>query len=340
MSLPRFPNLLRAALLLAAAAAIAGCTGGRDAYAITDSGTMIKFQTDDPGSIDNEVTVTGLDSGESLLQIDFRPETGALYGLTSSNRIATVDADTGLATLVSATPFLTAPATLNQPVMDFNPAQDFIRVIDYQPGGSATATNILRINPETGALIQSDGTVLRYNDSDTNDGEIPQLAAIAHSNNDIDATTTTLYGLEFTTQSLVRVTNAGVLTTIGILDRQFVTTAGFDVVRERGRQPRRPRHSPTSRSPSATTRRASTRSRSPTATPPVPPPTPAARPSAAIARSARWRCRRTRRSARASLTDRSPESLQARCVRAFFVVCAAAGRYHPFIPFRPSCPCA
>ncbi len=237
MSLPRFPNLLRAALLLAAAAAIAGCTGGRDAYAITDSGTMIKFQTDDPGSIDNEVTVTGLDSGETLLQIDFRPETGALYGLTSSNRIATVDADTGLATLVSATPFLTAPATLNQPVMDFNPAQDFIRVIDYQPGGSATATNILRINPETGALIQSDGTVLRYNDSDTNDGEIPQLAAIAHSNNDIDATTTTLYGLEFTTQSLVRVTNAGVLTTIGILDRQFVTTAGFDVVRERGDNP-------------------------------------------------------------------------------------------------------
>mgnify|MGYP000570685428 CR=1 FL=1 len=84
------------------------------------------------------------------------------------------------------------------------------------PGGSATATNILRINPETGALIQSDGTVLRYNDSDTNDGEIPQLAAIAHSNNDIDATTTTLYGLEFTTQSLVRVTNAGVLTTLGV----------------------------------------------------------------------------------------------------------------------------
>lgn len=237
MSLLRIRTLLRAAVLLVAAAAITGCMDGRDAYAVTDSGTMIKFQTDDPGSIDNEVTVTGLDSGESLLQIDFRPETGALYGLTSRNRIATIDADTGLATLVSATPFLTAPATLNLPVMDFNSAQDFIRVIDYQPGGSTTATNILRINPETGALIQSDGTVLRYNDSDTNDGEIPQLAAIAHSNNDVDATTTTLYGLEFTTQSLVRITNAGVLTTLGVLDRQFVSTAGFDIVRERGDNP-------------------------------------------------------------------------------------------------------
>lgn len=237
MSLPRFSTLLRAGLLLAAAAAISACTEGRDAYAITDSGTMIKFQTDDPGSIDNEVTITGLDSGETLLQIDFRTENGLLYGLTSSNRIATIDVDTGVATLVSVTPFLTAPAVLNQPVMDINPAQDFIRVIDYQPGGSSTDTNILRVDPDTGARIQSDGTVLRYNDSDTNDGEIPQLAAIAHSNNDVDATTTTLYGLDFTTQSLVRITNAGVLTSLGVLDRQFVSTAGFDIVRERGDQP-------------------------------------------------------------------------------------------------------
>lgn len=237
MPLPRFRFLLRASLLLAAAAAITGCMNGRDAYAVTDSGTLIKFQTDDPGSIENEVTITGLDSGESVLQIDFRTENGLLYGLTSSSRIATIDADTGLATLVSATPFLTAPAVLNQPVMDINPSQDFIRVIDYQPGGSTTDTNILRINPDTGALIQSDGTVLRYNDSDTNDGEIPQLAAIAHSNNDVDATTTTLYGLDFTTQSLVRITNAGVLTSLGVLDRQFVSAAGFDIVRERGDQP-------------------------------------------------------------------------------------------------------
>ncbi|MCX7062555.1 MAG: DUF4394 domain-containing protein [Gammaproteobacteria bacterium] len=237
MSLLRIRTLLRAVALLAAATAISGCMEGRDAYAVTDSGTLIKFQTDDPGSIDNEVTITGLDSGETLLQIDFRTENGLLYGLTSSNRIATIDADTGVATLVSATPFLAAPATLNQPVMDINSSQDFIRVIDYQPGGSSTETNILRVDPDTGARIQSDGTALRYNDSDSNDGEIPQLAAIAHSNNDLDATTSTLYGLDFTTQNLVRITNAGVLTSLGVLDRQFVSAAGFDIVRERGDNP-------------------------------------------------------------------------------------------------------
>lgn len=237
MSLPSLRHLMRVVVILAAGAVLGACKEGRDAYAITDSGTLIKFQTDKPGSLDSEQTISGLGDGESILQIDFRPETEVMYGLTSTGRIATIDPENGVATLVNATTFLPAGVTLNQPVMDINPAQDFIRVIDYQPAGSATSTNILRVDPLTGSLLQSDGTVLRFNDSDTNDGEVVQLAAIAHTNNDIDATTTTLYGLEFNTQSLVRITNAGVLTTIGVLDRGFVATAGFDVVRERGDQP-------------------------------------------------------------------------------------------------------
>lgn len=237
MSLPRLRHLMRAVLIVVAGLALAACKEGRDAYAITDSGSLIKFQTDKPESLDNTLTISGLADGESILQIDFRAETEVLYGLTSNQRIATIDTDTGVATLVSTTPFVTSSGTLNQPVMDINPAQDFIRVIDYQPGASEIATNILRIDPVTGAQLQSDGTVLRFNDSDTNDGEVVQLAAIAHSNNSKDATTTTIYGLEFNTQSLVRITNAGVLTTVGILDRGFVAIAGFDIVRERGDKP-------------------------------------------------------------------------------------------------------
>ncbi len=232
MALPRFSNLLRAGLLLAAAAAIVGCTDGRDAYAVTDTGTLISFQTDDPGTLDSELTVTGLGSGESLLQIDFRIEPETLYGLTSANRIVTLDPATGAATYVGSAPFI--DDVLMQPVMDFNPANGFLRVIDFDPtGGSGSA--VLRIDPDTGALLQSDGDGrLRFTDNDLNDGEIPQLAGIAHSNGNERATTTTQYGLDFTTQSLVRITNAGVLTTIGVLDRSFLLSAGFDIVRERG----------------------------------------------------------------------------------------------------------
>lgn len=223
---------LRTALLLVAATALAGCENGRDAFAITDSGSLIRFPTDDPGSIDSELTITGLNEGDAVLQIDFSIEPETLYGLTRANRIVTLDRETAVATYVGTGPFTTD--VLQQPVMDYNPANDFLRVIDYDPtGGSGSA--ILRVDRTTGALLQSDGNgVIRYNDTDANDGEIPQLVAIAHSNGNSRATTTTQYGLDFTTQSLVRVTNAGVLTTIGVLDRAFLDTVGFDIVRQRG----------------------------------------------------------------------------------------------------------
>ncbi|MGQ3058645.1 MAG: DUF4394 domain-containing protein [Nevskia sp.] len=232
MPLPRFRSLLRASLLLAAAAAIAGCTEGRDAFAITDTGSLIRFQTDDPGKLESELTITGLAEGESVLQIDFSIEPEILYGLTSANRIVSLNPDSGAATYIGSTPFTTD--VLMQPVMDYNPANDFLRVIDYDPtGGNGSA--ILRVSRETGALLQTDGNgVLRFTDSDSNDGEIPQLAAIAHSNGNSRATTTTQYGIDFTTQSLVRITNAGVLSTVGVLDRSFLLSAGFDIVRKRG----------------------------------------------------------------------------------------------------------
>lgn len=230
--MPTPAPLLRAACLLLAAAALAGCESARDAYAITDSGTLIRFQTDDPGSLDAEQTISGLNSGESVLQIDFSIEPEILYGLTSANRIVSIDPETAAASYVGSVPFTTD--VLQQPVMDYNPANDFLRVIDYDAtGGSGSA--ILRVDRQTGALLQTDGNgVIRYNDTDANDGEIPQLVAIAHSNGNTRATSTTQYGLDFTTQSLVRVTNAGVLTTLGVLDRAFLSTVGFDIVRQRG----------------------------------------------------------------------------------------------------------
>jgi len=232
MSLPRFRNLLRAGLLLAAAAAIVGCTDGREAYAITDSGTLISFQTDDPGTLDSELTISGLNTGDAVVQIDFSVEPETLYGLTSANRIVTIDPATAAATYLGTGPFIEDP--LMQPVMDYNPANDFLRVIDYDPtGGNGSA--VLRISRQDGTLLQTDGDgVLRFIQNDENEGEIPQLVGIAHSNGNRRATTTTQYGLDFTTQTLVRITNAGVLSTIGVLDRAFLQAAGFDIVRERG----------------------------------------------------------------------------------------------------------
>ena len=230
----RFPNpkpLLRLAAVVIAGLVLAGCQDGRAAYAITNTNTLISFQTDNATRIDSEVSFTGLAANETVVQIDFRPANEQLYGLTSNNRIVTIDPTSGAATLVSTTPFTTA--TLVSPVMDVNPIDDYLRVISSSSGSTAAFNG--RVNPTNGMLIQTDA-VPTFDPDDVNDGEVPQLAAIAYTNSRTNATTTTLYGLEVTTQTLVRITNAGVLTTVGTLDRGFVSQAGFDIVRERGDQ--------------------------------------------------------------------------------------------------------
>lgn len=229
-------KLTRLLLLLAVGAALAGCKAGRDAYAVTTGDTLIRFQTDSTDKIDSEVAISGLDSGETLQQIDFRPSNGRLYGVTSRARVVTLDPATGAATLLSSVPF-TSDA-LADIVMDVNPQGDYLRVIATDTtatASSGTRTYLnARIDPNTGAMISNDSSTLSYVTNDVNFGETPQLAAIAHSNNRGSATSTVEYGLEINTQSLVRITTAGVLTTIGTVGRAFTASGGFDIVRDRG----------------------------------------------------------------------------------------------------------
>lgn len=229
-------NLLRALLIVTLGVWLSGCKAGRDAYAVTSTDTLIKFKTDNTSKIDGEVPITGLASGETLQQIDFRPSNGLLYGVTSLARIVTVDTGSGVATLVSNAAF--TADTLANIAMDVNPQGDYLRVIalDTTATGSATTPVFFnaRIDPTTGAVTNNDSTTLSFKTNDTNAGETPSIVAIAHTNDRTNATSTTLYGLEFNTQSLVTIATSGVLTTIGPVGTSFSESAGFDIVRKRG----------------------------------------------------------------------------------------------------------
>lgn len=48
---------------------------------LTAGNKLIRFNSNTGGSLRNTVDVTGLQTGEVLLGIDFRPATGQLYGL-------------------------------------------------------------------------------------------------------------------------------------------------------------------------------------------------------------------------------------------------------------------
>lgn len=215
--------------ILLSAALLGGCNKSRTAYALTgDGSTILKFDIEKPKTIDATVAVSGLISGETLWQIDYRRADGALYGITSGNRVVIVDPGTGACTYVGATDTSTGfstqftSAVLTRPVMDVNPVGDYLRVID-----TSTSHNI-QVGPDDAAGSDSN-TALAYGTNDTNAGTSPDLVAIAHDNNVSSPDTTTLYALDMSTYSLVSITS-NTLTTVGETNYTFTSSAGFDIV--------------------------------------------------------------------------------------------------------------
>lgn len=223
-----FRQILLTGLLAAAASLTTAChKTERPAYALTSTGRILGFDTARPTKIKTEVRVTGLGTDESLVQLEYRPANELFYGLSNQRRLYTVDPKTGATTRVNATAFTSE--TLVGPVIDFNPVADRLRVI-------ASEQN-LRVNPNDGTLAGTDTDVF-FDSNDVNDNRIPQLAALAYDRNGRGATVTTLFALDVTTNSLVRVgsrdgspdaPNSGKLFTVAVLSVSFTSNAGFDI---------------------------------------------------------------------------------------------------------------
>lgn len=214
------------ALLVGLALLTAACEQERNAYALTSTGRILSFDTVDPTDIRSEVRVSGLPADESLVQLDYRPATGTFYCITSELRLCTVVPETGAVTLVSQTAFA---EDLANPVIDFNPRVDRLRVISSEQN--------LRVDPSNGSLLNTDVPVA-YDNDDVNDNRTPQLAAIAYDRNENGAAATTLFGLDVTTRSLVRIgsrngspdsPDTGRLFTLGQLPVSFTLNSGFDI---------------------------------------------------------------------------------------------------------------
>src|SRR5262249_19155307 len=125
-----------------------------------DDNILYRFDSAAPGTIQSVALITGLQPGELVRGIDFRPRTGQLYalgvvdGATDTVRVYTVDPLTGAATLIpGSTSFAVTNGT--QYGFDFNPTVDRMRVTN-------DGDENFRINPNTGARA----------DSPTNDTDI------------------------------------------------------------------------------------------------------------------------------------------------------------------------
>ena len=182
------------------------------AYAIDNSNALQIFNPNNPMPVTK--AITGLQMGENILGIDFRPVNGQLYALGSTSRLYTINLGSGAATAVGSSPFATSLSGTDFG-FDFNPLVDKIRVV------SNTGQN-LRLDPITGAITAVDGMI--------NPGT-PMLSAAAYTNNFAGATATTLYVIDHNTDKLYQQNppNAGTLMETGSLGINITNTSGFDI---------------------------------------------------------------------------------------------------------------
>jgi hypothetical protein len=202
--------------------------GALKLFGLAEDNRLVAFNPDQLGEA-VEIAVTGLETDEKLQSIDFRPATGNLYGLSSTSKLYTIDLKTGEAKAVAdaaLNPALTGSAV----GLDFNPTVDRLRVVN-------DAKENLRLVPTNGTLAGKD-TVLAYASGDANAGANPNITAVAYTDNFAGTAKTTLYGIDTSLGTLVRIgdlngsptsPNSGQLFTVGSLGATFAPGTGFDI---------------------------------------------------------------------------------------------------------------
>lgn len=185
---------------------------------VTTASTMYSFDSAQPGTLTSRQSVTGLQFGEAIVGIDFRPTNGRLYGLSAASRLYTIDTATGAATYVSTMSVPQNGDNLGTDI-DFNPTADRLRVVNNY-------NQNMRVNVDSGDAVAD--SALAYAVGDSNADRSPRIEGAAYINNQPGAAATTLFGIDTNQGVLVAQNppNDGALNTIGALQLEnsgFVT---------------------------------------------------------------------------------------------------------------------
>lgn len=243
---PFFRRSVLSSAVLAATLGLAACGGSDDppavvtptppaavlsnTVALTASNKLISFARTAPQTITStSPVITGLQAGETLVGMDYRPANGLLYAVGSSGAVYQLDPLTGVASNRIA---LTSVAAGNAVIVltgtsfgvDFNPQADRLRVV------SNTGQN-LRVN-----LVSTAGNT-------TIDTALPATAAVsgsAYTNSFAGTSNTRLYSINLTANTLdeqgtlnpatgTTQPNDGTQTTIAPLGFAPTAVNGFDI---------------------------------------------------------------------------------------------------------------
>jgi Domain of unknown function (DUF4394) len=181
-------------------------------YGLTTANELVAFNAKMPSTFSSKTAVTGLGTGEKLLSIDFRPATGELYAITDASKLYVINTTTAVARTIGTAFTPAISGTIAS--IDFNPTVDRIRLV-------TSAEQNLRLNPETGAVLATDGNIATTS----------MITGVAYTNSKSGATSTTLFDIDVTSGKLFKQDppNNGTLVEIGSLGLTISGQAAFDI---------------------------------------------------------------------------------------------------------------
>lgn len=184
------------------------------AYAVDESNNLLIFDPTKPATTVSKA-ITGLNVGENVVGIDFRPANGQLFALGRTSlgtaRLLTINASSGAAAAVG-TGFTLNISSTNFG-FDFNPTVDRIRVV-------TNSGQNLRLNPNDGTIAATDGNL--------NPGT-PMISSAAYTNNFAGTTSTVLFVTDGGKLYRQDPPNNGTLVEIGSLGITVDANNGFDI---------------------------------------------------------------------------------------------------------------
>jgi hypothetical protein len=214
---PRFSTLTLAAAL----AATGGSAAATTLLGLTSANQLARFDSASVGMA-TLVDITGLAAGERLIGIDTRPGNAMVYGISTAQKLYTINELTGASQLV---------ATLSSPVIDpkLGYGIDFNPVADFSGGTSlrlvSSAGNNYAINASTGVVGNLAGTIA------------PGFTAVAYLNSTLLPTTapasTALYYIDSLNDTLSVASsafNAPTISPIGPLGVDVLKANGFEIL--------------------------------------------------------------------------------------------------------------
>ena len=184
---------------------------GGPVYGLTTDNRLVAFDDAAPGTLLQDTTITGLQTGETVVGFDVRPATGELVAVAvvgATGRMYVIDTSNGVARPIGAAAFSTSLPTGGTWSVDFNPTVDRVRLV-HSSGAN------YRLDPNTGALGATDTNVAPAKPS-----------ALAYDRSTVPApSATTLFVIDDVANTLGRIggvdgtpsPNAGATTPIGPL---------------------------------------------------------------------------------------------------------------------------